>query len=82
VQDEDGLTRPEAWVVLRERGGEQRLEPVLRQHMRQRVGGNKTPRAFHFVTELPDRAVVNGKGAKATAGDFDEPEASAPVWTA
>lgn len=60
VQDENGLTRPEAWVVLKESGGEQQLEPVLRQHMRQRVGGNKTPRAFHFVTTLPERASVNG----------------------
>lgn len=60
VQDEDGLTRPEAWVVLKESGGEQRLEPLLRQHVRQRVGGNKTPRAFHFVSALPDHLSASG----------------------
>jgi benzoate-CoA ligase family protein len=85
VQDEDGLTRPEAWVVLKESGGEQQLEPVLRQHMRQRVGGNKTPRAFHFVRALPERHSVNSKGTKlsgpgfAEADSADEREASARV---
>jgi benzoate-CoA ligase family protein len=75
VQDEDGLTRPEAWVVLKQSGGEQQLEPVLRQHMRQRVGGNKTPRAFHFVSALPERASVNGQGAQVSGRGFE----SAPV---
>jgi 4-hydroxybenzoate-CoA ligase len=70
VQDEDGLTRPEAWVVLKRSGGEQQLEPILRQHMRQRVGGNKTPRAFHFVKALPDRDAMNGGPAKVTGQGF------------
>ena len=88
VQDEDGLTRPEAWVVLRQRGSEQQLEPILRQHMRQRIGGNKTPRAFHFVSALPERRSVNGEGVKATSQGFEnedlsaEHPASAPVSTA
>ncbi|MBV9195411.1 MAG: benzoate-CoA ligase family protein [Solirubrobacterales bacterium] len=76
VEDEDGLTRPEAWVVLKENGGEQQLEPVLRQHMRQRVGGNKTPRAFHFVSALPERRSVNGEDGKATNPRFDDADAS------
>jgi benzoate-CoA ligase family protein len=88
VQDEDGLTRPEAWVVLKEKGGEQQLEPVLRQHMRQRVGGNKTPRAFHFVAELPEHPSANGErvepihrgfGAKDSPVDDAPP---APIATA
>jgi len=29
------------------------LEITLRQHVRQRLGGQKTPRTFHFVAELP-----------------------------
>ncbi|MBV9338911.1 MAG: benzoate-CoA ligase family protein, partial [Solirubrobacterales bacterium] len=87
VQDEDGLTRPEAWVVLKQRGGEQQLEPVLRQHMRQRIGGNKTPRAFHFVSALPERRTVNGEGVEAAgqgSGDHAsslEEAGSAPVST-
>ncbi|MEW6636872.1 MAG: benzoate-CoA ligase family protein, partial [Actinomycetota bacterium] len=56
VRDADGLVRPEAFVVLANSGGEQALEAVLRQHMRQRLGGNKTPRAFHFVASLPETA--------------------------
>ena len=54
VRDADGLTKPEAYVVLEESGGEQQLEAVLRHHMRQRLGGNKTPRAFYFVASLPE----------------------------
>ncbi|HSK99725.1 MAG TPA: benzoate-CoA ligase family protein [Rubrobacteraceae bacterium] len=53
IEDADGLTRPEAFVVLKEGGGEQQLEGVLRQFVRQRLGGNKTPRAFYFVRTLP-----------------------------
>jgi 4-hydroxybenzoate-CoA ligase/benzoate-CoA ligase len=87
VQDEDGLTRPEAWVVLKESGGEQQLEPVLRQHMRQRIGGNKTPRAFHFVSALPERHSAKGEGMTSTGQGFDagdssaEQESPAPVST-
>ncbi len=77
VQDEDGLTRPEAWVVLMESGREQQLESVLRQHMRQRVGGHKTPRAFHFVSALPERSSVNGEDVKSTGQGFDERDSSA-----
>jgi hypothetical protein len=75
-------------VVLRQRGSEQQLEPILRQHMRQRIGGNKTPRAFHFVSALPERRSVNGEGVKATSQGFEnedlsaEHPASAPVSTA
>ncbi|MDQ3861896.1 MAG: benzoate-CoA ligase family protein, partial [Actinomycetota bacterium] len=54
VQDADGLTRLEAFVVLKSTGGEQQLEGVLRQFVRQRLGGNKTPRAFYFVGSLPE----------------------------
>jgi acyl-coenzyme A synthetase/AMP-(fatty) acid ligase len=54
VRDSDGLTRPEAFVVLNSSGGEQQLEAALRQHMRQRLGGTKTPRAFYFVASLPE----------------------------
>ena len=45
-----------AFVVPVGTGGEQELEDRLRQHVRQRLGGNKTPRAFHFVESLPRTA--------------------------
>jgi pimeloyl-ACP methyl ester carboxylesterase len=64
VRDDDGLVRPEAFVVLENSGGEQALEATLRQYMRQHLGGNKTPRAFHFVTSLPETA--SGKPRTAT----------------
>jgi benzoate-CoA ligase len=53
VLDRDTLVKLEAFVVLSNDIGEQELEGRLRQHVRQRLGGNKTPRAFHFVESLP-----------------------------
>jgi benzoate-CoA ligase len=57
VPDQDSLVKPEAFVVVgREAGDTQELEDALKQHVRQRLGGNKTPRAFHFVEALPKTA--------------------------
>jgi benzoate-CoA ligase family protein len=56
VLDRDNLVKPEAFVVPVGNGGGQELEDRLRQHVRQRLGGNKTPRAFHFVESLPKTA--------------------------
>ncbi len=53
VQDSDTLVKLEAFVVLTNDADKQELEGRLRQHVRQRLGGNKTPRAFHFVESLP-----------------------------
>ena len=53
VPDADSLIKPEAFIVLDEGVSTEGLEVPLRQHVRQRLGGNKTPRTFHFVTELP-----------------------------
>jgi benzoate-CoA ligase family protein len=53
VPDEDSLVKPEAFVVLDGAVASEGLELTLRQRVRQRLGGNKTPRAFHFVSELP-----------------------------
>ena len=53
VPDRDTLIKPEAFVVLANDGDGQELEGRLRQHVRQRLGGNKTPRTFHFVESLP-----------------------------
>jgi len=56
VLDHENLVKPEAYIVLVDNGGEQELEDRLRQHVRQRLGGNKTPRAFHFIESLPKTA--------------------------
>ncbi len=57
VPDRDNLVKPEAFVVLdQDVVGDSGLEVTLRQHVRQRLGGNKTPRTFHFVTDLPRTA--------------------------
>jgi benzoate-CoA ligase len=56
VLDRDNLVKPEAFVVLVGTAGGQELVDRLRQHVRQRLGGNKTPRAFHFVESLPRTA--------------------------
>jgi benzoate-CoA ligase family protein len=57
VPDQDSLVKPEAFiVVVDEVGDRQELEGALKQHVRQRLGGNKTPRAFHFVDGLPKTA--------------------------
>jgi len=53
VPDSNRLVKPEAFVVLDAGVAGDGLAVTLRQHVRQRLGGNKTPRTFHFVTELP-----------------------------
>ncbi|MDQ6900252.1 MAG: benzoate-CoA ligase family protein [Candidatus Dormibacteraeota bacterium] len=55
LPDQDELIKPEAFVVLDGTGTDE-LEVALKQHVRQRLGGNKTPRAFHFVDSLPKTA--------------------------
>ncbi|MDQ6742256.1 MAG: benzoate-CoA ligase family protein [Candidatus Dormibacteraeota bacterium] len=57
VPDQDGLVKPEAFVVVAAGfGNPHELEGVLKQHVRQRLGGNKTPRILHFVEGLPKTA--------------------------
>jgi benzoate-CoA ligase family protein len=56
VPDSNALVKPEAFVVFAEPGSRQEVEDRLRQHVRQRLGGNKTPRAFHFIEALPKSA--------------------------
>jgi benzoate-CoA ligase family protein len=67
VTNADGLVRPEAYVVLDSPGGEQQLEGVLRHHVRQRLGSDKTPRAFYFVPSLPDTPSRTARTAKIEA---------------
>lgn len=58
--DADGLTKPHAYCVLREgAAGSDALAAELRESVRKRLGGYKSPRWIDFVAELPK--TVTGK---------------------
>jgi benzoate-CoA ligase family protein len=55
--DADGLTKPHAYCVLREGvAGTDALAAELRESVRARLGGYKSPRWIDFVEELPKTA--------------------------
>ncbi len=55
--DASGLTKPEAYVVLREGvAGSDELANELIQHCKAALASYKFPRRIHFVTELPKTA--------------------------
>ena len=55
--DADGLTKPHAYCVLREGvSASEALAAELRQSVRQRLGGYKSPRWIDFVEALPRTA--------------------------
>jgi benzoate-CoA ligase len=55
--DADGLTKPHAYCVLREGvAGTDALAAELRESVRARLGGYKSPRWIDFVSELPKTA--------------------------
>jgi len=59
--DEDGLTKPHAFVVPRAGhepadGHAEELAEVLRAHLHEKIAGYKVPRWVDFVTELPKTA--------------------------
>jgi benzoate-CoA ligase family protein len=55
--DADGLTKPHAYCVLREGvAGSDVLAAELRESVRTRLGGYKSPRWIDFVAELPKTA--------------------------
>ncbi|HJV55990.1 MAG TPA: benzoate-CoA ligase family protein [Methylomirabilota bacterium] len=55
--DADGLTKPHAFCVLREgTTGSDALAAELREGVRKRLGGYKSPRWIDFVPELPKTA--------------------------
>jgi acyl-coenzyme A synthetase/AMP-(fatty) acid ligase len=52
--DADGLTKPHAYCVLRDGiAGSDALAAELREGVRKRLGGYKSPRWIDFVPELP-----------------------------
>ena len=59
AQDNDGLIKPKAFVVLQEAAREQDVETVrelLKTHVKERIGVWKYPRWVEFVSDLPKTA--------------------------
>ncbi len=57
LPDEQGLIKPEAWIVLRDgvRASDQ-LEEDLKRYCKAKMAPYKYPRHFHFIDELPKTA--------------------------
>jgi benzoate-CoA ligase family protein len=56
-KDDEGLTKPEAWVVLNDAAdGGDSLDAELREHCRAALDRYKYPRWFNFVEDLPKTA--------------------------
>jgi 4-hydroxybenzoate-CoA ligase/benzoate-CoA ligase len=56
-QDEHGLVKPRAFVVLRDRGrGSAALAEELKAHVKARLAPYKYPRWIEFVEDLPKTA--------------------------
>lgn len=57
AEDDDGLTKPKAFVVLQAgEGGDETLAAALRAHVKSQLAPHKYPRWIEFVTELPKTA--------------------------
>ena len=71
--DADGLIKPEAWIVLKEKSGGEgaaasALESELREHCKKGLAPYKYPRWFKFVPELPKTATGKIQRFKLRAG--------------
>jgi 4-hydroxybenzoate-CoA ligase len=56
AEDEEGLLKPKAFVVLKEGPAEEALFEILKEHVKTKVGPWKYPRWIEFVDELPKTA--------------------------
>ncbi len=56
AEDDEGLLKPKAFVVLKERSDDQSLFEELKEHVKAKVGAWKYPRWIEFVDELPKTA--------------------------
>jgi len=65
-EDEAGLVKARAWLVLQEGQGVEGLEDILKQWIKQRLAPHKYPRSFRWVEALPknDRGKVDRKVIK------------------
>jgi len=55
-QDEDGLTKPKAFVVLKDKADRDGLHQILKDHVKERIGKWNYPRRIEFVDSLPKTA--------------------------
>lgn len=68
--EEDGLTKPKAFIVLRPgKKGDAALASELQEHVRTQLAKHKYPRAIEFVADLPknDRGKIDRKALRAQA---------------
>ncbi len=56
AQDEDGLEKPKAFIVLQSGEADDALKDALKQHVKDRIGKWKYPRWIEVVDELPKTA--------------------------
>ncbi|MDX1529652.1 MAG: benzoate-CoA ligase family protein, partial [Gammaproteobacteria bacterium] len=56
AEDDEGLLKPKAFVVLKEKSEDLDLFEELKEHVKARVGAWKYPRWIEFVDELPKTA--------------------------
>ena len=56
AEDEEGLTKPKAFVILKEGAPGEGLFEALKDHVQGRIGTWKYPRWIEFVPELPKTA--------------------------
>jgi 4-hydroxybenzoate-CoA ligase len=56
AEDGDGLTKPKAFVVLKDGAGADGLDTALKEYVKQAVGAWKYPRWIEFVDGLPKTA--------------------------
>ncbi|MGZ5804697.1 MAG: benzoate-CoA ligase family protein [Xanthobacteraceae bacterium] len=56
AQDDDGLTKPKAFVVLKNSAERDGLDAALKEHVKGRIGTWKYPRWIEFVDSLPKTA--------------------------
>jgi acyl-coenzyme A synthetase/AMP-(fatty) acid ligase len=79
-QDNDGLVKPAAYVVLtpeaaaREPAALEVLAQELRDLVTQRIGGYKRPRWIEFVSEIPKTATGKLQRFKLREGQADQPD--------
>ena len=71
--DADGLVKPEAWIVLKDKAASQgpaaaALEAEFREHCKKGLAPYKYPRWFNFVSELPKTATGKIQRFKLRAG--------------
>jgi benzoate-CoA ligase len=67
-KDADGLTKPKAYVVPRERSGDDALARELQEFVKGRLAAYKYPRAVEFTASLPknDRGKIDRRRLSAT----------------